>query len=115
MRRSFICARCCRKGITYILLEFDSRWNVPLRHTFTPWKEKVTILQLKLECTTTTDSISLPDLVSSMQDANRPIFLKMDVEGMERLVLQEAASFLKKRIVSGKLPAVPITDTKMRM
>lgn len=78
------------------LLECDCAWKEALVTTFNPWKEKVSIISKYAsdicdEYNTTLDAL--------LQDCTAPIIIKIDVEGMERKVLDGAKNLLKRNNV----------------
>lgn len=83
------------------LFEPDERWMEPLCATFSPWKNKVVIIQKYLSNITDESNLSLDDF---FQDKECPNFIKLDVEGYEERLLQGAynilsSSNLKKVVV----------------
>ncbi len=72
------------------LIEGDASWIRPLKETFAPWKDKVTIIHkyvsdVNVEPYATLDSLLIGEKVN---------FIKMDVEGFEERVLKGADALL---------------------
>lgn len=76
------------------LIENDKQWCRPLELTFAPWKDKVVILHKTLGGFDSNDIVSLKSLME--QEKNRPIFVKMDIEGGELPAIQGCQAFLQK-------------------
>ena len=64
-----------------ILLECSEKWINALEHTFEPWVDKVRIIRKYVGISTSSNSISLDDLLEGYEGRN--IIIKMDIEGME--------------------------------
>jgi hypothetical protein len=76
------------------LFEPDDAWHIPLRQTFMPWREKVTVVPLFAsnnvnERTTTLDAF--------FQD-RQVDFIKMDAEGEEPHVIEGAHKTLRDKV-----------------
>lgn len=75
-----------------ILVECDEKWQECLRHTFAPYGNKVEIVGKMLTCQDTEQTISLKTLLHDNDTA--AAFVKMDIEGAERIIITQAADFL---------------------
>lgn len=76
-----------------ILFECVDYWQPALEATFAPWRNKVTIVKKFVGDKTHNNYISLDDFLGN--DPNN-LFLKMDIEGAERLALAGASRLLKE-------------------
>lgn len=74
------------------LIESDPRWVRALKRTFAPYKEKVILCNNFLSRDTTSDTISLDDLIPE-ENIN---FIKMDIEGAEVDALLGAKRTLRR-------------------
>lgn len=72
------------------IFESDSDWISALEKTFEPWKDKVHIIAKYAGAITGRDTISVDDLL--VGEVGKNVFIKMDVEGMEKDVLLGAQS-----------------------
>ena len=66
------------------LFEPDSSWNEALIATFTPWKEKIEIVN---KCLSDEDNHNNITIDSFFQNKKRPDFIKVDVDGAESKVI----------------------------
>ena len=82
------------------LFEPDEKWQEPLRQTFKPWADRVEIIKKYVSDTESEDSVTLDGF---FKDKEGPTFLKVDVEGYERVALMGASEILcssvKKAVV----------------
>jgi len=76
------------------LFETDKQWIKALNATFSPWKEKVTIVQKYVADKTDGGCITLDDF---FKDRSHIDFIKADVEGAESRVLQGAVETIKRQ------------------
>ncbi len=77
-----------------ILVEGDIKWQAPLRATFAPWAEKVTIVPKYIsECSGEETAHATLDEIARNEEIN---FLKADIEGYELPMLRGGADFLSK-------------------
>lgn len=83
------------------LFEPEERWMEPLHATFSPWKDKVEIVQTYLSDSNGGGSMS-STIDTYFSGKECPTFLKLDVEGYEERVLNGA----KKCIESGKVKKI---------
>lgn len=83
------------KAAHVVIVESDPEWIEPLKHTFAPYDDKVTILQKFVSATDTDNTISLGKLLS-IKDYNSA-FIKMDIEGFEIPAIASAVELLKQR------------------
>lgn len=83
-----------RAGALY-LFEVQAKWKRPLELTFQPFREshQIQIVQ-KLVSSGGHDSVRLPDVIQANGDEK--FFVKMDIEGFEREVLQSSREFFQK-------------------
>lgn len=75
-----------------IIFECDQDWINALQTSFAPWKEKVTIINRFASDKSDGNNVRIDDVVAGKDN----VVLKMDVEGMEALVLAGAEETLKK-------------------
>ena len=73
------------------LFECDRKWIKPLKQSFKPYKDKTVIVEKAVSDRTTSRTIRIADAVTN----EGPFFVKMDIEGAERLVLKASEGFLK--------------------
>lgn len=71
----------CKK---VVLFEYDKGWDMPLSLTFSPYIDKVTIINKKVGSKLNETEVSLDDLDYLK---NSPLFIKIDVDGHELAVL----------------------------
>lgn len=83
------------KASRVIIVESDSRWLVPLQHTFAPYGDKVTLVQKFISSMDTESTMSLKELLSTTDDSS--VFVKMDIEGYELPALSSAMDVLKEK------------------
>lgn len=81
------------KASRVVIVESDPDWIEPLRQTFAPYKDKVTIIQKFVSATDTDSTISLESLLSNVEYDSA--FVKMDIEGYELQSLTSAGKVLK--------------------
>lgn len=74
------------------LFEADERWIEPLEATFEPWKEKVSIIKKYVSDRDDENSISLDNYFKNME---KPNFIKLDVEGYEKKVIEGSKDILQ--------------------
>lgn len=77
-----------------IIIESDKRWIKALRATFEPYKDKCVIIPKLVTNCNGKKTITLDRLLENETD--RPIFVKMDIEGYEKTVLEAAKGFLSQ-------------------
>lgn len=77
-----------------IIIESDPEWIIPLKQTFAPYKDKVTIIQKLVSDIDTDTTISLEKILSHID--YRSAFIKMDIEGYELQSLTAAERTLRK-------------------
>ncbi|MCL2359367.1 MAG: FkbM family methyltransferase [Nitrososphaerota archaeon] len=68
------------------IIESDAAWCEALKHTFSPYKEKVEIIQKYLSNISDDNHITLNDLIKEY-NIDKVNFLKMDIEGYEKQAL----------------------------
>lgn len=76
------------------LFECDQEWMEPLKATFSPWKEKVEIINKKIGSKNTSEEIRL----DTFFDKQRFTFVKADIEGDEFNLLVGINNVLSKNI-----------------
>ena len=76
------------------IFEPTSIWKEPLQKTFTPFKEKVILINKYVSATDSPNSIKLEDILNKNDFDN--IFIKMDIEGSELDVLRSIESILSQ-------------------
>jgi hypothetical protein len=82
-----------KQVIIFECLEF---WQKPLHATFAEWADKVTFVKKYVGNKTTDDFLAIDDFMDGKEHDN--LFLKMDIEGAERLVIEGA----KRTLATGK-------------
>ena len=75
------------------IFEYEKEWRRPLRLTFEPFAEKVTIVEKLVSDQTCGKSTKLIDAVRDDLERKVNFFVKMDIEGWERTVIQGNADF----------------------
>ncbi|MFN8336279.1 MAG: FkbM family methyltransferase [Cyclobacteriaceae bacterium] len=75
-----------------IIFECMDYWQKPLQATFAPWPDKVTVVEKYVGNKTEGDFIKIDDFLSGKSNDN--LFLKMDIEGAERMALEGARQTL---------------------
>jgi hypothetical protein len=80
------------KAARVFCFEVEQGWIKPLRMTFAPFEDKVTIVNKLVSDVTGPKTIRLLDAVDV--DALTPCFIKMDIEGWEKVVLEASRDFL---------------------
>lgn len=76
------------------LIESDSRWVELEKQTFAPWIDKVHMISKYVSNQDDDNNITLDNLLKNESDV---IVLKIDVEGMEEVVLEGAKDILKNK------------------
>lgn len=76
------------------LIESERRWVKALRATFEPYKEKCVIVQKLVTDHNGRNSATLEHLLKN--ETNHPVFVKMDIEGYEKKVINASKDFLSK-------------------
>lgn len=77
------------------LFEYNSQWAEALRATFSPWKEKVVIVNKYLSSTDDEKNVTFDTFFSENSDIT---FLKIDVDGSEASVLRGGKETLASAI-----------------
>jgi hypothetical protein len=77
------------------LVEADPKWIPALKATFEPWKHKCTIVNKFVSDHDDDDNIRLDTLLADTSE--KPLFIKMDIEGNETHVLKSAQQWLTIR------------------
>jgi hypothetical protein len=75
------------------IFEPDKIWSKPLKATFEPYQEKITIINKFVTDKDTTDEITID---SCLKNEHGNIFIKIDVEGGEKSVLDGSKLILKR-------------------
>ncbi len=76
------------------LIEPDREWVETLEATFAPWKHKVEIIEMFISDKNDDKNIRLDSLLNLKKDIT---FLKVDIEGFEKKMLDGAEEFLDSR------------------
>lgn len=87
------CIDICKKSY---LIEYDSKWKQRLEKTFEPFSEKAIIVPKYASDIDDEDNVKLDSLLQNEEDV---IVLKIDVEGMESVVLSGTMETLNKKRV----------------
>lgn len=74
------------------LFEVEERWLEALRETFKPWQDKVEIICKYVSDTDSEQTAKLDTVIKKL--SNESLFLKLDVEGAEKLVIKGAYEIL---------------------
>lgn len=78
-----------------ILFEVEPEWIGALERTFAPWKDKVLIINKFASDVDDAQNVTI-DRVVSEQKIERPILLKLDVEGAENRVISGSTKVLAR-------------------
>lgn len=85
---------CIDKAAHIYLVENDPDWFPPLQATFKDyWGDKVTLIPKTIGTCSKEDVVTLQELLEMVPD--HPVFIKMDIEGAEFEIIENAAGFLK--------------------
>ncbi len=76
-----------------IIFECMEHWLKPLTATFAPWAHKVTFVKKYVGNNTHGDYITIDEFLSNNKNEN--LFIKMDIEGAERMALEGADKTLR--------------------
>jgi hypothetical protein len=79
------------KASKLILFEADREWIEPLQATFAPWRDKVQIINKFVGNFTDSEHIRIDDIVLPDEV---PVFLKIDVEGAEKQLIEGCRNLL---------------------
>jgi len=82
------------KASRVVLFESNKEWLEPLRATFAPWKEKVTIVNKFAGDVSDAKSVTLDDYFAA---GDKLSFLKIDVEGAESRLLKGCKRILQEQ------------------
>lgn len=77
------------------LLECGCQWKKPLLHTFEQYQQKIKLIDKMVSDVTTKRSIRLVDALSDCETQQEHFFVKMDIEGYERHVIQGNEDFFR--------------------
>lgn len=77
------------------IIESERRWIKALRATFEPYKEKCVVIQKLVSDHDGRNCVTLERLLKD--ETTRPVFVKMDIEGYEKRVLNASKVFLSQR------------------
>jgi hypothetical protein len=75
------------------LFEYSEQWQAPLKATFTPWADQVTIVRKFVSDKDDNDNVSLDKY---FENKEKPTLIKMDVEGAEGQVFHGAQKLLQQ-------------------
>lgn len=93
------------------LFECDEGWIEALEATFSPYKDKVTIIQKYVSEAADENEITIDSFVATQGIDN--IFLKMDIEGFERKALKGAQNtFSSQQQIEGAVCIYHLPDDK---
>lgn len=81
------------------IFEMEEQWKEPLEKTFEPWKNKVKVINKYVSDTDSENTIRLDTFLAEEKIGDENIFIKLDVEGAEALVLDGAEKTLAKENV----------------
>lgn len=84
-----------QKASHVVIVENDQQWIEPLRRTFAPFCNKVTIIQKFISVSDSEKTVSLDALLSRFHGL--PTFIKMDIEGGELSTIIAAKELLKTK------------------
>jgi hypothetical protein len=76
-----------------IIFEYVDYWLKPLQATFEPWKEKVVFVKKYVGNRSENNFITIDEFLSDQLREN--LFIKMDIEGAERVALEGADQTLR--------------------
>ena len=85
------------KASRIFLFEVDKSWIATLKNSFKPFEDKTSIVNKFVSARTSSKEITLSDALKEVKD--KTFFLKMDIEGGERAVIESSADFLKSHRV----------------
>lgn len=77
-----------------ILIECNSEWITALKATFAPFNNKVKIINKMVKDHNSRNTIKLSSLLNC---ESHPVFIKMDIEGLEVTTIKTASEFLCSR------------------
>jgi len=80
---------------TAIIVEGDPKWLKPLEATFTPYREKVTIVPKFISEKSDANNVTLNEMYQIYGDFNQ---IKMDIEGMEVMIVQMMKNISKESL-----------------
>lgn len=83
------------KASHVVIVESDREWMEPLKHTFSPYEDKVSFVQNCVSVADTENTVSLEKLMSIVDYSSA--FVKMDIEGAELPSIAAAGPFLKQK------------------
>lgn len=83
------------KASRVFVVESDAQWITPLRKTFAPYGDKVTVIQKFISTADTENTLSLKKLLSDVDFSSA--FVKMDIEGYELPAIASAMDVLKEK------------------
>lgn len=84
------------KASQVLLFECEPQWIGALEKTFEPWKDKVKIINKFVSDADGADTVTVDSVVREY-GIDAPVFLKLDVEGVEADVLKGAAQTLSRK------------------
>ncbi len=76
------------------IFETEEDWIEPLQKTFEPWKEKVVVINKFASDKNSDNTVTLDSVLEEDSLQGGDLFLKLDVEGAEKLVLTGASEVL---------------------
>lgn len=81
------------KASKVYLFEAEKEWMEPLTKTFEPWKDKVEIINKYVSNIDSDKTITIDTFANKMK--GKSVFLKLDVEGAEKLVIEGAKNMIE--------------------
>lgn len=78
------------------IFETETRWIEALEKTFEPWAHKVRIINKYVSDTDSASTVKIDSVTQAF--SNEKLFLKLDVEGAERIVIKGAKETLKSNL-----------------
>ena len=91
------------------LFESDESWIEALNATFTPWKEKITIVRKYVSDVNDENNVTLDAFFKDKLSEN--LFVKMDIEGYERKALKGCNKlFARNQNISGSVCIYHLSD-----
>ena len=95
------------------LFECDESWIEALEDTFAPYKEKITIVRKYVSDVDDEDNITLDTFFRDEGKSIDNLFLKMNIEGYERIALEGAVHILEHgRQIGGSVCIYHLHDDK---
>jgi hypothetical protein len=84
------------KASRVFLFECNKDWYWPLKRTFAPYGDKVVYIPKLVTDKTDAKHTTLTDAINGVVSANDKLFVKMDIEGFERNVIESNEDFFRR-------------------